>query len=101
MGICVCANYNLMWQYGIELTYPEPVQYMAGLGGMIQQLLGVIVTQIGQSILSKFSVLKYTSTTGGLATNSFNCALLLIAFSMQLFVKADLRRDRIESVNRF
>ena len=87
-----------MWQYGIELTYPNPVQYMAGLNGLVQQLLAVIVVQIGQSIISKFSAVEYASTTGGLAANIFNCALLLVAVIMQLFVKQDLRRDRINCI---
>ena len=95
MGICASANYNLILQYGIELTYPEPVAYMAGINGIAQQLSGVIVIQIGQSIISQFSDDKYEGTTGGLYANIFNCGLLSVALIFQFFVRSERRRQII------
>jgi len=95
MGICASANYNLILQYGIELTYPEPVAYMAGINGIAQQLTGVIVIEIGQTIISQFSVDKYEAITGGLYANIFNCGLLFVAVIIQFFVRNEQRRQNI------
>ena len=86
MGICASANYNLILQYGIELTYPEPVAYMAGINAIAQQLTGVIVIEIGQTIISQFSVGNHEAITGGLYANIFNCGLLFVAVIIQFFV---------------
>ena len=53
MEICLSANFNLMWQFG--MAYQCPVQYMADLSGCVQQIFAVIIVQTGQSILSKFT----------------------------------------------
>ena len=95
MGICASANYNLILQYGIELTYPEPVAYMAGINAIAQHLTGVIVIQIGQTIISQFSEDKYEGITGGLYTNIFNCGLLFVAVIIQFFVRDENRRENI------
>ena len=44
--------FNLLLQFGIELTYPESVTIMVGLNGLIQQLFGVVITQIGKLTLT-------------------------------------------------
>ena len=95
MGICASANSNLILQYGIELTYPEPVAYIAGINGIAQQLCGVIIVQIGQSIISQFSADKYEAITGGLYANIFNCGLLYVAVIIQFFVTCENRREEI------
>ena len=48
LGICGTAMINLTVQYGIELTYPQPVPVMAGLTCLFAQLFGFIVTELGK-----------------------------------------------------
>ena len=52
LGICGTAMINLTVQYGIELTYPQPVPVMAGLTCLFAQLFGLVVTELGKYRLS-------------------------------------------------
>jgi len=64
IGACCSSMFNLLLQFGIELTYPESITVMVGLNGLIQQILGVVITQIGNSI--KFCKTKWRYTVYGL-----------------------------------
>lgn len=93
IGACCSATFNLILQYEIELTYPESITIMAGVNALFQQLCGVILTSIGQAIISAN---EEEPTRGSTLTNIMFCVALVVSILLQLFVKEDLRRQRAE-----
>ena len=47
MGTFGRSASNMTFQYGIELSYPHSVPIMAGLTSFAQQILALVITQIG------------------------------------------------------
>jgi len=101
VGAGCSSMFNLLLQFGIELTYPESVTIMVGLNGLIQQLFGVVITQIGQVLISNDDAGEdengCLSTKGATNANiSFLCWLGL-AILLQVFIKEDLKRMKAEA----
>jgi len=85
LGIAGKTGMNLTTQYGIELTYPQSVPTMAGMTTLVGNILAIVITQTGQSLIL---------SRGEQAANIWFCTVLLVAAVLQLLVTEDLRRLR-------
>ena len=66
---------------------------MAGVNALFQQLCGVILTNIGQAVISANDE---DPVRGSTLTNVMFAVALGVAAILQLFVKEDLRRQQAE-----
>jgi len=81
---------NLVIQYGIELTYPQSVPVMAALSCYSQQIFGLLVTQVGQTIFTNIE------ENGTKIANITFCCILGVAAITQMIVKEDLKRQNFD-----
>lgn len=73
------------FEFGTELTYPEPEVTSAGLLNASAQIFGIIFTLLGGWLLA---------TYGSMVCNGFLSAALLIGFVMTFPIRSDLRRQK-------
>lgn len=73
------------FEFGTELTYPEPEVTSAGLLNASAQIFGIIFTLLGGWLLA---------TYGSMVCNGLLSAALLIGFVMTFPIRSDLRRQK-------
>lgn len=73
------------FEFGAELTYPEPEGTSAGILNAFAQIFGVSFTLIYGQLFSEF---------GDLWANVFACSALVVGAILTAIIKPDLRRQK-------
>ena len=71
------------FEFGAELTYPEPEVISAGLLNASAQVFGITLTLLGGWLLG---------TYGSMMCNSLLSVALLVGFAMTFPIRSELRR---------
>jgi len=87
-AIAGVTNMGLPVQYGIELTYPEPVPVMVGILTVVQWSMMLILTNVGQALIEHPNL-----ENGGMVTTIVYCCLLCLSIIIQIPVKERLNRE--------
>ena len=75
------------FEFGAELTYPEPEVISAGLLNASAQVFGITLTLLGGWLLG-----TYGSHLQSLVCNSLLSVALLVGFAMTFPIRSELRR---------
>ncbi|KAG7509900.1 feline leukemia virus subgroup C receptor-related protein 2 isoform X3 [Solea senegalensis] len=86
LGFFMTGYLPLGFEFAVELTYPESEGTSSGLLNCSAQIFGIIFTICQGKIIDKW---------GTLAGNIFLCVFLLIGSVLTGFIKADLRRQKV------
>ncbi|XP_067901105.1 feline leukemia virus subgroup C receptor-related protein 1 isoform X2 [Heterodontus francisci] len=89
LGFFMTGYLPLGFEYGVEITYPEPEGTSSGLLNASAQLFGIVFT-LAQG--------KLKADHGILAGNLFLCSWIFVGIILTVFVKSDLRRQQANLV---
>jgi len=93
IGIAGVTNMGLPVQFGIELTYPQPVPVMIGVITIIHWGMMIVLTNMGQALIGNPKL-----ENGGMVTNIVYCCLLCVSIIIQIPVKERLNRENANFV---
>ncbi|KAF4524655.1 hypothetical protein B566_EDAN012237 [Ephemera danica] len=85
LGFFMTGYLPVGFEFGAELTYPEPEGTSAGILNAFAQIFGVSFTLIYGQLFSEF---------GDLWANVFACSSLLVGLVLTAAIKSDLRRQK-------
>ncbi|XP_038667187.1 feline leukemia virus subgroup C receptor-related protein 1 isoform X2 [Scyliorhinus canicula] len=85
LGFFMTGYLPLGFEFGVEITYPEPEGTSSGLLNASAQLFGIVFT-LAQG--------KLKSNYGTLAGNLFLCSWIFVGIILTVFIKSDLRRQQ-------
>ena len=77
------------YEFGVELTYPEPEGTSSGLLNAGVQVFGILLTSLYSEILGHYN---------DVVANCVMCMFLVVGFIMTFFIKSDLRRQNAHAV---
>ena len=90
MGFFMTGYLPLGFEFAVELTYPESEGMSSGLLNVSAQVFGIIFTISQGQIISNY---------GTMHGNIFLCVFLTLGTALTAFIKADLRRQRVNKEN--
>uniref|UniRef100_A0A3Q2KST7 Major facilitator superfamily (MFS) profile domain-containing protein n=1 Tax=Equus caballus TaxID=9796 RepID=A0A3Q2KST7_HORSE len=90
MGFFMTGYLPLGFEFAVELTYPEPEAVSAGLLNVCPQVFGIMFTISQDQIIGKY---------GAMPANIFLCVFLTLGVVLTAFIKADLRRQKVNGKN--
>ncbi|XP_048392657.1 feline leukemia virus subgroup C receptor-related protein 1 isoform X1 [Stegostoma tigrinum] len=85
LGFFMTGYLPLGFEFGVEITYPEPEGTSSGLLNASAQLFGIVFT-LAQG--------KLKADYGTLAGNLFLCSWIFVGILLTVFIKSDLRRQQ-------
>ncbi|XP_041029430.1 choline/ethanolamine transporter FLVCR1 isoform X2 [Cetorhinus maximus] len=85
LGFFMTGYLPLGFEFGVEITYPEPEGTSSGLLNASAQLFGIVFT-LAQG--------KLKANHGTLAGNLFLCSWIFVGIILTVFIKSDLRRQQ-------
>uniref|UniRef100_A0A1B6E568 Choline/ethanolamine transporter FLVCR1 n=1 Tax=Clastoptera arizonana TaxID=38151 RepID=A0A1B6E568_9HEMI len=84
LGFFMTGYLSVGFEFGAELTYPEPEGTSSGLLNASAQVFGIVCTLLYSYIFSNY---------GDLWSNIMLCAVLFIGTTMTFLIKSDLKRQ--------
>ncbi|XP_054987994.1 feline leukemia virus subgroup C receptor-related protein 2 [Sorex araneus] len=86
LGFFMTGYLPLGFEFAVELTYPESEGISSGLLNVSAQVFGIIFT------ISQGQIIDHYGTMSG---NIFLCVFLTLGAFLTVFIKADLRRQKV------
>uniref|UniRef100_A0A667YJ13 Choline/ethanolamine transporter FLVCR1 n=1 Tax=Myripristis murdjan TaxID=586833 RepID=A0A667YJ13_9TELE len=86
LGFFMTGYLPLGFEFGVEITYPEPEGTSSGLLNAFAQIFGIIFTLIQD---------KLTSNYNPLAGNLFLCAWIFVGILLTALIKSELKRHNV------